>query len=212
MGETPRPVSDQWGNDRGTPIDRYYIAAFLADNRADIRGRCLEVRDSSYTDRFGSDVVQREVLDIDAANRRATIVADLASLDAVAVGTIDCFICTQTLQFVTDLDAAVRNVYELLAPGGRLLMTVPSISKVGRGERSHDRWRFTELGCETLLMGTFGRDAVSTRSYGNVVAAMAFLDGIAAEELSPATRDYVDEAFPIVIAARAVKGDGGRAH
>ena len=31
------PLSDNFGFDRGTPVDRYYIERFLYDNRADIR-------------------------------------------------------------------------------------------------------------------------------------------------------------------------------
>ena len=41
-----KPVSDHWGWDRGTPVDRYYIEQFLAEHAADVRGRVLEVKDS----------------------------------------------------------------------------------------------------------------------------------------------------------------------
>src|SRR5439155_7463170 len=50
------PLSDAWGFDRGTPIDRYYIERFLKRHQADIRGRVLEIRDSTYTQRFGAGV------------------------------------------------------------------------------------------------------------------------------------------------------------
>src|SRR6185503_10982321 len=43
------PISRVFGFDRGTPVDRYYIENFLADNASDIRGRVLEVGDDSYT-------------------------------------------------------------------------------------------------------------------------------------------------------------------
>src|SRR5215216_119227 len=52
----PRPISEQWGYDRGTPVDRWYIERFLQEHRADITGRVLEVKDSGYTDRFGLGV------------------------------------------------------------------------------------------------------------------------------------------------------------
>jgi hypothetical protein len=47
---TPRataPVSADFGYDRGTPIDRYYIERFLNDERDSIRGQVLEVKDST---------------------------------------------------------------------------------------------------------------------------------------------------------------------
>jgi hypothetical protein len=40
------PFSDQYGWDRGTPVDRFYIDAFVAGQRAAIRGDVLEIRDS----------------------------------------------------------------------------------------------------------------------------------------------------------------------
>ena len=51
-----RPVSEMWGYDRGTPVDRYYIEAFLREQRALIRGDVLEMQDSGYTDQFGTAV------------------------------------------------------------------------------------------------------------------------------------------------------------
>lgn len=199
------PVSDSWGLDRGTPIDRYYIADFLARHATDIRGRCLEVRDTAYTDRFGQDVRERDVVDIDSDNPRATFVTDLARADDIPSNSFHCFILTQTLQFVSDPRAAADHVFRILAPGGVLLLTVPCISKIGRGERPRDRWRFTELGCRTLLEPTFGSRAVVTGGYGNVVSAMAFLDGLAAEDLSRQQLDSVDDAYPVIVTVRAVK-------
>src|SRR5690349_7905939 len=72
------PLSTQWGIDRGTPVDRHYIHVFLELWSSDIRGRVLEVGTDRYTTRFGRGVESAEVLDIDATNRAATIVADLS--------------------------------------------------------------------------------------------------------------------------------------
>src|SRR5207248_2553512 len=59
------PISTDFGYDRGTPIDRFYIERFLSEQRHFIRGRVLEVSDAGYTDRFGSTVTQRDILDVD---------------------------------------------------------------------------------------------------------------------------------------------------
>ena len=93
------PVSRRFGYDRGTPVDRYYIDRFLEANRASIRGRVLEVKDSGYTDRFGTQVTAREVLDVDGSNPLATIVDDLATCGTIADDSFDCFILTNTLQY-----------------------------------------------------------------------------------------------------------------
>ena len=44
-----RPISREWGLDRGLPVDRYYVEAFLARHGEEIRGRILEIGDDSYT-------------------------------------------------------------------------------------------------------------------------------------------------------------------
>ena len=73
------PLSDHWGRERGTPIDRYYIEQFLNTHQSDIRGSVLEVMDTRYTDLFGSDVQRSDVLDVDRDNPEATLVADLGA-------------------------------------------------------------------------------------------------------------------------------------
>ena len=93
-----RPLSDDFGYDRGNPVDRYYIERFLAQHRSHITGRVLEVKEPIYTERFGDRVTRSDVLDLDASNPRATFVADLAADDGLPADTFNCFILTQTLQ------------------------------------------------------------------------------------------------------------------
>lgn len=200
------PLSNQWGFDRGTPVDRYYIERFLEEHRGDIRGRVLEVKDSGYTDRFGTAVARRDVLDIDAGNPNATIVADITAADVVASDSFDCFVLTQTLQLILDTRAALGHAHRILRPGGVLLATVPCISRIiPRYGLTTDYWRFTAASCSALFGEAFGPGAVAVRPYGNVLAATAFLAGMAREELSPRELDAADEYFPVIIAVRAVK-------
>ena len=198
------PLSANWGADRGSPIDRYYIEQFLAEHRRDICGQVLEVKDSRYTDAYGNHVTRREVLDIDPANRRATIIADLSAADAVSDNCFDCFVLTQTLQFIYDYRAAVAHAQRMLRPGGVLLATVPSISRVDR-RLDADYWRFTAAACTALFGELFGPENVQVRSYGNILAAIAFLAGMAHQELSAAELSAHDQHFPVIVAIRAVK-------
>ncbi|HEX6901606.1 MAG TPA: methyltransferase domain-containing protein [Thermoanaerobaculia bacterium] len=200
------PLSDVWGFDRGTPIDRHYIESFLADHKEDIRGRVLEVQDSGYTDRFGSGVERRDVLDVDSKNPKATLVADLAAADAIPSDAFDCFILTQTLHLIYDARAALRHACRLLRPGGVLLATLPAVSRVSRGAAASDYWRFTPASASAMFGEVFGPERITVRSYGNVLAGVAFLAGMAREELSPRELDAPDEHFPVVVAVRAVKG------
>jgi SAM-dependent methyltransferase len=197
------PLSDHWGSERGRPVDRYYIEQFLETHRSDVRGRGLEVKDASYLERLNSGLRSIDVLDVDVANSNATIIADLASAPEVPSDAFDCFILTQTLQLIYDAPAAVREVHRVLAPGGVLLLTVPGITRSLRG--LPDYWRFTPMACERLFGDVFGRDRVTVHSYGNPLSAIAFLTGMAQEELSRRDLDAFDARYPVTIAVRAVK-------
>ena len=200
------PISDRWGYDRGTPVDRYYIERFLEQHSRDIRGSVLEVMDSRYTDRFGSAVVASDVLDIDANNPAVTVVADLASAGNVPSQSFDCFILTQTLQFVYDVRAAIGEAHRLLRSGGILLATLPAVSKIDPTPGVHGEfWRFTTASCTRLFGDVFGDDHVTVEGHGNVLAAIAFLTGLAREDVSDRELDVRDELFPVVVTVRGIK-------
>jgi SAM-dependent methyltransferase len=201
------PLSDHWGRDRGTPVDRYYIERFLAEEREAIRGRVLEVLNADYTERFGVGVEKSDVLDIDPANVRATIVADLAAADDVLSESFDCFVLTQTLQYVYDLQSAVRHVHRILRPGGTVLCTVPTVSRIAKGTLETEYWRLTALGCERLFEEAFVGGTVEARAHGNVLTAVAFLVGMAAEELTARELDSADPFFPLLVTVKARKAN-----
>lgn len=98
------PISNVYGLDRGQAIDRYYIENFLSDSREHIRGSVLEMADNRYTKLYGrGKLIKSDVLDVEESNKNATIVADLTKADIIKDETYDCFILTQTLQFIYDL-------------------------------------------------------------------------------------------------------------
>ena len=200
------PLSNEWGFDRGTPVDRYYIEQFLGASSADIAGRVVEIKSAAYTERFGRGVTRADVLDIDATNTCATIIADLTSADMMPVSAFDCFLLTQTLQLIFDTRAAIALAHRALRPGGVLLATVPVVSRVvPRYGLATDYWRFTEASCERLFSEVFGAGHVTVRTYGNVFAGVAFLEGVACEELPRHKLDVHDPYFPILVSVRAVK-------
>jgi SAM-dependent methyltransferase len=199
------PLSDVWGRDRGTPIDRFYIEQFLERERHRIRGRVLEVLNAEYTRRFGVDVERADVLDIDTTNPNATIVADLASADSIPADFFDCFILTQTLQYVYDLQSAVGHAHRILRPGGTLLCTVPVVQRIGRRDLGSDYWRLTRAAATRLFETAFEGGSVEVRSCGNVLVAVAFLVGMAAEELSSRELGYDDPLFPLLVTVCATK-------
>jgi SAM-dependent methyltransferase len=201
-----QPLSNDFGFDRGSPVDRYYIERFLQRHRSDIRGRVLEVKEPIYTTRFGTQVERCDILDIDATNSRATFVADLAEGEGLPVDCFNCFILTQTLHCIYRVDAAVRQAHRVLQPGGVLLATMPAVSRLSYApDIAADYWRFTPAACSRLFGETFGPEQVSVRAHGNVLTCIAFMAGMAVEELRTSERDTDDPLFPLIVTVRAVK-------
>jgi hypothetical protein len=203
------PISRSFGYNLGQPVDRYYIEQFLSRHAADIQGRVAEMGDDRYTRAFGlpGRVLSSDVVDIRADNPGATLLADLADAPRVPPALFDCFILTQTMQFIYDLHSAVDTLFHVLKPGGVLLATFPAISQICREDmdRGGEFWRFTTASVGRLLGDVFGPAQVEVEAYGNVLAATAFLYGLPAEALTPAELEYHDPDYQLLIAARAVK-------
>jgi glycosyltransferase involved in cell wall biosynthesis len=203
-----RPISQLYGFERGQPVDRYYIEQFLERHSADIQGYVLEICDPFYTFKFGGDrVSQSDVLDADIDNPTATLIADLADAALILDNTYDCVILTQTLQFVYDTQAALRTIHRILKPGGVLLVTVPCISRLDHDNTSKwgEYWRFTTYSIRQLLAEGFPVEQVTVEAYGNVFTSMAFLYGLAVEELRQPELEFHDPTYELLVAARAVK-------
>lgn len=202
-----RPFSDDYGFDRGRPIDRVYIEGFLQRHANDVRGSVLEVNEPLYAFRYGAArVANVDVLDIDATNREATVIADLGEAASLPAEAYDCFIMTQTLQLVSNPEAALENAWRTLAPGGTLLLTVPVITRVDATLREVDRWRFTPSGLRMLVERTCPEAALEVVGYGNLTAALAFLLGLAASELREWEFLAYDGDYALVACARVEKG------
>jgi SAM-dependent methyltransferase len=205
------PISRLFGLDRGKRercIDIVFIERFLHGHGSDIRGRVLEIGDDRYTKKFGGAAVEHsDVLHIQPGQGQATIVADLTRAGAIPSGAFDCVICTQTLQFVYDVDTAVKTLFRILRPGGVLLASFTGISQISRYdmERWGDYWRFTTASVRRLFEEYWPSDAITVRTHGNVLLAVAYLHGLTVDDIRPEDLEECDDDFQLVITARAVK-------
>jgi peptidoglycan/xylan/chitin deacetylase (PgdA/CDA1 family)/SAM-dependent methyltransferase len=201
------PIDPEWGYGRGEPIDRHYIEDFLRQNADAIQGHVLEVQDDTYARRFGGGRLKRvDVVDIRPENPRSTMVADLRRAEALPAASYDCIILTQTLHVIDDAAAVLRECYRLLRPGGVLLLTLPCLGRVClEYGPDGDFWRVTEAGASRLVGSVFPPTAVQTRTYGNVLAATAFLYGLASHEVSAAELDVADPHNPVLVGVRAAR-------
>jgi peptidoglycan/xylan/chitin deacetylase (PgdA/CDA1 family) len=201
------PVSRDWGYDRGGPVDRTYIEAFVEAHSSDVRGAVLEIQEDDFTRMAGGTrVASSSVLDIDPANPRATVIADLRSAPELASASLDCVILTQTIHVIDDMAAVAREIHRVLRPGGVVLATLPAASRVclEYGERG-DLWRVTPAGAAAIFEADFN-EAVQAESFGNVLTTVAFLEGLGAGELTAAEYAARDPYYPALTGIRARKG------
>jgi SAM-dependent methyltransferase len=202
-----QPVSREFGADRGQPLDRYYIEQFLSTYQADITGDVLEVEESLYSRKFGQQVRSFNTLHLTEKVTPETIVADLSQPALLPQNRFDCFICTQTFHYIYDIDQGVEGTYRLLKPGGVLLATMPTVSQksVSDDKPWKEYWRLTSDAAERAFGHVFGAANVTVEAYGNVLVAVAFLLGLAAQDLPQKKRDVYDPHYQCLVAVRAQK-------
>jgi SAM-dependent methyltransferase len=209
MGDLRRvlPISRQYGFDRGRPIDRYYIEKYLRSAAAIIRGRVLEIGESVYTKEFGGDrVSQSDVLHYHEGNPAATFVGDLMDAPDLPSNAFDCVIVTQTLQLIYDVHAALTTIYRILKPGGVVLATFPGLSQISDDEWNYTwHWGFTKLSARRLFGSVFPPARVEVNTYGNVLSSIAFLHGLADDELTETELDVTDVEYQLLVTATAFK-------
>jgi SAM-dependent methyltransferase len=130
----------------------------------------------------------------------------------LASDTFDFIILTQTLHLIYDVRAALATLHRILKTGGTLLTTVSGLSKISRHDmdRWGHCWGFTTPSAEELFHEFFPMENLKVECHGNVLAAIAFLHGLASEELRPRELDYQDPDFQVLITDRAVKPNAAK--
>ena len=201
------PISNRFGIDRGVAIDRIYVERFLGENSSDVRGIVLEVGHNTYTRQFGDDRVVRCDVLAPESGPGITLVGDLTRPEDLEPSRFDCVIMAQTMPFIYDSLAVVSTVHHVLKPGGVLLATLPGITRISPVDKKRwgHYWSFTTMSADRLFGQVFGPDNVEVVSFGNVLAATAFLYGLAAEELTQRELSAHDPDYQVIIGVRAIR-------
>lgn len=203
------PFCANFGISRGDPVDRYYIEGFLTRHADLIHGDVLEVQDQYYTSRYAKRVTRAHVVDIDPGNENATLVADLCDTDSLPEQAYDTIILTQVIQVLVDPVAALRNMWRSLRPGGSLLITGPTMGKLAYdlGEPL-DYWRWTPDGFRELLRTALPQAGLQVAGAGNLLACIAYLMGMAQQDLSESDMRVDDPIHHLIVTALVTKPSG----
>ena len=194
-----RPFSDQFGFERGTPIDRFYLQRFLDRHRHLITGRVLEVQSSGYTHRYGSALTASDSVDIVTTfNATPTYLVDLALSDnVIPSASYDCFLLPNTLNMLRDVEACMRQALRVVKPGGVILATAAGLVPL-TGDVA-DYWHLSADGWRELAARAWPGCEVQIEQHGNSLTAVAAMLGLAVEELTSAEFEYDDPRFPVQV-------------
>ncbi len=195
-------------------VIRYYWADFLEQQRADFRGKGLEIGETATIRYYGGDrLTQADAIDLTPHSPEVRVVADLCRADNISSDQYDCFLVQFTTNVLFDIEAALYHAIRLLKPGGVLLTNFWTTDfyfynglDMGTGAPLYMHHWFTPIQVVNLLHGLGLNDTNSrVRAYGNLLTKMAFLLNCPAREFTTHELDHVDPYQPLLICTRIVK-------
>jgi hypothetical protein len=197
------PLSDSFGFDRGTPIDRFYLDRFLTAHRGAISGDVLEIQVPSYAQRFGTNLRDVHTLDL-RTEFSPTYHCDLADAAAIVPSArYDCFLLPNTLQHLRRLEPALTQALRIVRPGGTILASAAALLRLTAPEE--DFWRLTAAAWRIIADRVWPQCEIDIHAHGNCLAATAAMYGIAVEELTEDELLVQDDRFPVLVTLRCQK-------
>ncbi len=191
------PFSTNFGFDRGTPVDRYYLHRFLDAHRSRVTGDVLEIQMPGYATRYGHALGTVHTVDVNPEHR-PTYVCDLARADGIIPkDRYDCFLLPNTLGGLQDIEGCLRQALRLVRPGGVILASTAGF--VPLMPDSPDYWHLSAAGWREITGRVWDGCEVHVESHGNCLAAVAAMLGLAHEELGPEELDAADPRYPVLV-------------
>ncbi|NLD73628.1 MAG: class I SAM-dependent methyltransferase [Chloroflexi bacterium] len=159
------------------PRRRTYISpAVYATDRALLpalaehaRGVLLDVGagDVPYRSLLAGQVDRHDTFDVEHRTDALTYVGDIHDMHMVADNAYDTVLCLSVLEHVREPFRAIGELARILRPGGRLILTVPHLSRLH--EEPHDYFRYTQYGLRSLLESA-GLEEISIGAAGGLFA------------------------------------------
>ena len=202
-------ISNDYGDSRGTPITRFYIQHFFLNLIPFDWGNCLEFEDNRYIDHFGKNVAKNITFKLsnEYSKQDNFIYGDLTNFSILPKEKFDLIVCTNVLNFIFDVESAIKGIHKMLKKNGKCIVTVdgPS-SHISRYDmdRWGDFWRFTNLSAKRLFERSNFKIEQST-TYGNPYACSAQLNGFSIQDIDQSKLLPSEEDYQLLIALLVTK-------
>ena len=134
----------------------FSLARFLLHQQTEIslrnhaRGACLDIGSgrSPFKTLLETRCTAVTSVDVEQRSEHVDLVADVQDLSALQSDSFETVLCTQVLEHVPRPRDAAREIARVLAPEGRLILSVPHLSAIH--EAPNDFHRFTPFGLQEL--------------------------------------------------------------
>ncbi len=194
------PYSRTFGAERGSPVGRYYVEKFLRENADNIAGRCLEFGEDRYKSYFPK-ITHHEIMDV-IERPGVKYICDIHEPKGMPVNYFNAIICTQVFEHLAYPEKAAKSLFDLMAPGGILLLTAPFINPVHYVPT--DFRRFTPE-CLDMIIKEAGFDVEIASFGGNSLVGTGSLLGMVQEDFSKSELEIKDPVYPYNILIKAKK-------
>ncbi len=114
-------------------------------------GRFLDVGCGTMPFRqyVADQVKEYRCLDIEARIEGVDYLADIQDMSVIESSAFDTALCSEVLEHVPDPSRAIAELHRVLSPRGKLILTVPFLSRLH--EEPNDYYRYTSHGLRHLL-------------------------------------------------------------
>ncbi len=116
-----------------------------------LRGECIDVGcgDMPFKSLLEKHVDRYDSVDIEKRAPDVSYLADITDMSVIDNNHYDSALCLDVLEHVPDPSKALSEIYRILKQGGKLVCTVPHLSRLH--EVPHDYYRYTQYGLAHLL-------------------------------------------------------------